>query len=350
MKKIFSLSFVLAVPVITGVLWTEIWSETVTTKKMAASIDLSNGSSAESSIHGIGFVEPVTEVRKLVFKVNGVISRCSAEIGQSCKKGSALMELDNHEQFAAMAVAEAEWKLEEFQLDKVLSGINPHQIEAAALKVDVLKEQVRYLAREHEKYRALVSRDSVSHSEYDRVLTELIQKRTELKQMDADLQHLKHHVRDEDRQLAIARVRVAKAKLDLARQHYEDTILRAPFDGTILELLKREGEGSSLFGTEPVAIFGDTSRLRVRAEVDERFVARLKVGQGVTVSGRGLAEQKYSGRVAIIKSIMGKKTVFSRSATERKDLDVIQLIIEMDKEFVAPIGLELDVEVFDSIP
>jgi multidrug efflux pump subunit AcrA (membrane-fusion protein) len=71
----------------------------------------------QKSIQGMGFVEPVTEVRKLVFKVDVVIARCPAEIGRTYKKGDVLMELDNREQLASIAVAEAEWKLAESERD-----------------------------------------------------------------------------------------------------------------------------------------------------------------------------------------------------------------------------------------
>ncbi len=63
------------------------------------------------------------------------------------------------------------------------------------------------------------------------------------------------------------------------------------------------------------------------------------------ISGRGLGNREYVGSIALVKSIMGKKTVFSGSATERKDLDVIQVMIELDKHLRAPIGLEVDVEI-----
>ena len=110
---------------------------------------------------------------------------------------------------------------------------------------------------------------------------------------------------------------------------------------------KEEARSSArLFDPELVALFGDPTRLRVRAGVDERVVAGLKIGQKATVFGRGLGARQHCGRVVLIKSIMGKKTVFSRSASERKDLDVIQVMVEMDQGFAAPIGLEVDVTVF----
>jgi HlyD family secretion protein len=42
---------------------------------------------------------------------------------------------------------------------------------------------------------------------------------------------------------------------------------------------------------------------------------------------------------------MGNKTVFNRAASERKDLEVIQVLIEIEPGFSAPIGLEMEVRV-----
>jgi hypothetical protein len=64
------------------------------------------------------------------------------------------------------------------------------------------------------------------------------------------------------------------------------------------------------------------------------------------VFGKGLRDREYPGRVVLIKPIMGTKTVFSRSSTERKDLDIVQVMLEMQADFSVPVGLEVDVKIF----
>jgi HlyD family secretion protein len=350
MKKTMFWSRMLCVPAIVVLVWLTGRGETITPAERRYEADLqARPPDTESSIQGIGFVEPVTEVRKLVFKVNGVIARCRAEVGHLYKKGEVLMELDDREQRAAISVAESDWRLAEFEREKVLSGIHPRQIESAARKVELLTEQLRYWQKEHERSKELITRGSLSRADFDKTFTESCQRKTELQQAEADLRLLQDHVRVEDCNLAAAKVKAAKAKLDLARQHQEDTILRAPCDGSVLELMKREGEGARLFDSEPVAIFGDTSRLQIRTEVDERFVDGLTAGQGAVVFGRGLGESRYPAHVVLIKKIMGKKTVFSHSASERKDLDVLQLMIRTEAELFAPVGLEVDVKIYHAV-
>jgi hypothetical protein len=49
--------------------------------------------------------------------------------------------------------------------------------------------------------------------------------------------------------------------------------------------------------------------------------------------------------VALVKRLMGNKTVFSHEASERKDLDVLQVLIDLPADFRAPLGLQVGVEV-----
>src|SRR5262249_10186985 len=157
------------------------------------------------------------------------------------------------------------------------------------------------------------------------------------------LQHLHNLITPERRLVAERQVDLASARRDQAAEILADMKLIAPTNGTILEILKREGEAVSSMTHEPTIIFGDLSHLRVRAEIDERYIRLLKQGQRAVISGRTLNEQKFTGKVTMVKGLMGKRTVFTRSSEERKDLDVLQVFIEMEKNFSAPAGLKVDV-------
>jgi multidrug resistance efflux pump len=162
---------------------------------------------------------------------------------------------------------------------------------------------------------------------------------------EARLAYLKKSVLPEDREVAAAQVRLAGAKLAWRRRQLEDTMLRAHCDGRVLEIIKRPGDGIRLADNEPVLLFGDPTRLRVRAEIEVRLARRLRAEQRVEVSGRGLGRESFTGEVAQVKEVMGPKTVFAQAVTERKNLDVLQLFVQMPEGFTAPIGLQIDVAV-----
>jgi HlyD family secretion protein len=237
-----------------------------------------------------------------------------------------------------------ELRLARAEREKVLAGINPFQVTAAESQVDLVKEQLRHLRKEMDRTSRLLGKAAVSEYESERTRTALVQQAAALRVAEAKHRFLTNFVRPEDRQLAETKVRLASARLELKRQRYRDTFLVAPSDGTVLEVLKREGEGAFLIDGEPMVIFGNLSRLRIRAEIDERYVREVRDGQRAVVFGRGLGKESFPGKVIAVRDIMGKRTMFSKAATERKDLDVVQVLIEMGKGFRAPVGLQVDVK------
>jgi len=67
-----------------------------------------------------------------------------------------------------------------------------------------------------------------------------------------------------------ADIKAAEAQLELAQTNLEVLTIRAPRDGTILQLNVREGEYAGTTPTEPLMILGDTEHLQIRADVDEQ--------------------------------------------------------------------------------
>jgi hypothetical protein len=83
----------------------------------------------------------------------------------------------------------------------------------------------------------------------------------------------------------------------------------------------------------------------VPAEVDERFVSQLAVGHEAIVTGCGQGCQDFFGHVTLVKPVMGKKTIFTHDAAERKNLDVIQVLIDLPEDLSAPLALQVEVAI-----
>jgi HlyD family secretion protein len=296
-------------------------------------------------VQGVGYVEPESEVHRLFFKVDGVIGQCPARPGDVLKKGDVVMALDDRDQRVDVAVAEAELELARARRCRTLAGIEPFAIAAAADKVDLLREQLRYADKEYDRNRGLLHHGAVSDFDNELTTTARVQREAQLRQAEAEFRHLKNYVRPEDRELADAEVRCAEARLGQARQRLWDTVLTAPFDGTVVEVLKREGDAQRVIDPQPVAVFADLRRLRIRVEIDERYARGVRAGQRAVAFGRSLGDETVAGRVVLVKQVMGKKTVFAQTAEERLDLDVLQVLIEPDGPFAAPAGLRVDVKV-----
>jgi HlyD family secretion protein len=302
------------------------------------------------SVQGVGYVEPITEVRRLVFRASGVIDECKVEVGQVVHKNDVLMALNHADLLAEIDSAKADLAVSEAERSKVLSGAHPQEIAAAEQRIAIEQAQVTLADKKMARYTQMLEHNASSQGELDDIVAEKSVAEASKQANEADLARLMALVRPEDSALAEAKVHQAEAHVADLQCQEQDAILRAPIDGTVLEILKRPGESAGFYEHEPVIIFGDVSQLRVRAEIDERSVSSLRVGQKARISGRGLGNATYAGAVTEIRQIMGKKTVFARTATERKDLDVVQVIVNPSEPFHAPVGLEVDVDLDVSNP
>ncbi len=296
-------------------------------------------------IQGVGYVEPVSEIRRLSFQTGGIIADCQVEVGQQVTQGSVLMTLYNGEEKTSLLLAQKQLQLAIAEREKILSGVNPYAIIAAEKEINSLTAETENSRREFARRQFLFQEGAISAAELDQFKINVIQNEEALNSAQAELSRLQTFVRTADRQLADAKVAVAKAQEAMAKQKLEKTRLRAPFSGTILEILRREGESVNAREPEPVILYANISKLRVRAEIDENYVTQLREGQQAIIFGRGLGNQEVMGQIVLIKQLMGKKTVFTRSATERKDLDVVQVFIDMPSDFSAPVGLEVDLKI-----
>jgi ABC exporter DevB family membrane fusion protein len=306
-----------------------------------------SGRSAPSSagvFEGIGYVEPASEVRRLMARTGGVIRSCAVRQGDVVRKGDLLLELDGSTQRADVELARTQLAQARADAADVGAGVNPYRLKVLERTLERLREKLRHARAEVERYEKLAGQ-GVSKQEYALAVTRRSQCEIELREQEAELLHLHNFVTPEKKALLAASIDQASARLRLAEERLKETRVTAPCDGTVLKLLKREGEGVSTFFPEPLLLFGDLSRLRVRAEIDERFVQRLRVGQKAEVYGRNLAGKTYAGKISEVEKIMGDKTVFTRAASERKDLNVLQVVIDMEDGFTAPVGLQVDVRI-----
>ncbi|AEG01552.1 HlyD family secretion protein [Methylomonas methanica] len=297
-------------------------------------------------IQGIGYVEPASEIRRLAFKHPGILDAYKVQLDQQVKAGSILAVQHNAEEQAAVAVAESQLLAAKADLEKVFAGINPNEIEAKKNAQRVSALDAEYARRKLERIKQLRSNKFASEDERDLAETNARLKQAENRRLIAETRFLSNFVRDVDKQLALAQVSVAEAQLQAAQQRLAETYLIAPIDGTVLERILREGESTFSVGSpEPAILLGDMSKLRVRAEIDENYALALQQGQKAVIFGRGLGEKEIPAHVTLVKKIMGKKTVFAKTATERKDIDVIQVFIEPDSSFQTPVGLEVNVKI-----
>src|SRR5207302_5676253 len=105
---------------------------------------------------------------------------------------------------------------------------------------------------------------------------------------------------------------VARAEWTLAQATLEKTRIRAPVDSTVLQVDARKGE-LAVPALEPaLLVLGDVSALRVRAEVDEQYLERIRVGQRVLVRTAAFRGREFDGKVVSIAHLVGPSRINAR--------------------------------------
>lgn len=95
-------------------------------------------------------------------------------------------------------------------------------------------------------------------------------------------------------------LRQAGIELAQAREELARTVLRAPFDGVVG--LAEVKPGDRVTSATVIATIDDRRQLQVRFSVPESYLARLAVGQPLTVVNPAFAPRRFDGRVALIDS------------------------------------------------
>ena len=150
--------------------------------------------------------------------------------------------------------------------------------------------------------------------------------------------------REEDVAFARADVQLAQAHLAEAQTRYDKTFIKSPINGIVLRKHHRNGESVSNSATtpDPVLTIGNTEMLRVRVDIDESDVNKVRMDQKAWVTADAFGKQKFSGHVVRIGELLGPKTIRNDEPTERVDRKFLEVLVELDPAANLPVGLRVD--------
>lgn len=288
-----------------------------------------------------GIVEPKSEAILVSAQVGGTLARVLVEEGDRISIGQVIAELVNDDYRARMTSAQAELAAREADARRVENGARAEERREAEAEVRQAEADLAHARADHARARELFDGQVISRAEMDRADQALrvssarfdaLRERQAL--VDAD-------AREEDRARAKANITLARARLDEARALYDKTVVRSPLDGVVLRRHARVGESVSTQFDSPIVTLADRSSLRVRMDVDETDVARIRVGQPAYVTADAFGTRRFPGTVLRVGQILGKKNVRTDEPTEHVDQKVLETLIELEDGRELPIGLRV---------
>ena len=295
-----------------------------------------------SLIAAPGRVEPISEEIRVASEISGKLRAVPVEEGDSVRRGQVVAVLENDDYRAQVASGEARLAERQAVLRRVVNGARDQERRASWEAVEEAKAVLENARAEAERRESLYQKGVIAREESDRAERE---RKVAEARYERELQRhrtVDDETREEDIAKAKADVRLARAELDEAQARLEKSYIKSPIDGIVLRKHLKEGESVSEMRDMPIVTVADTARLRVRVDVDETDVSKLRIDQRAYVVADAYGEKKFLGRVIRIGGMLGKKQIRTDEPTERVDTKILETLIELDGDSKLPVGLRVD--------
>lgn len=151
--------------------------------------------------------------------------------------------------------------------------------------------------------------------------------------------------------IAEARVVTARAEIDSATAQMQSFAtqlerlpVRAPIDGTVLQVNVRPGEFAPAQPlADPLVVMGRLDPLHIRADIDEADVPRFRPDAKAWASPRGAADRRVALTLVRVEPFVVPKRSLTGAGTERVDTRVLRVVYSFDpKALPAFPGQQMD--------
>jgi HlyD family secretion protein len=186
------------------------------------------------------------------------------------------------------------------------------QLSQAEAQLPILQVQYDAAVREEVRLKRLIAENATSQQAYEQAQDRTLQLKAQLDAQKTSIQ-------------------LVRAQLAEANYQVELYVIRAPTAGTIVRRYANPGSGASTFNVTAMFQIQPDSQRIVRAEVEERSLTQVKVGQGVEIVPESDQEKAYPGKVLRIAGVMGSRKLRSDDPSERADERVVEVVVDAEQ-------------------
>ena len=260
----------------------------------------------EQTVAASGIIEAVNENVRIAPPTAGLIIKMFVVVGDQVTEQAPLFQLDGRDLRAQLLSREA--------------AIPPlqAQIDEQKYRIGDLDTQLRRLKSVHDER-------AVSDDDLKRTWYALEMAKRSLQRFDANLKQ-------------------AIAQRDEIALLLDRLTVRAPRNGTVLQVNVRAGEYATPGSSEPLMLLGETQRLQIRADVDEVNAPMVAPQAAAVASLKSMAGTKIPLTFVRIEPYVVPKKSLTGENIERVDTRVLQIIYRFDRPpFPVYAGQQVDV-------
>lgn len=326
------------------------WGPVITEDKAQSTSAKAPETAAESSARqptwaasATGRVEPQSGEVRITAEVPGKIEVIGVDVNDRVKEGDLLIRLNDEDAITKVAAASAEADVRVRERDEEnVKGLADDR--RTAKDAVATAERAVFGARQSfDDALAELRGGTGSQEVVDKARSELKDAEKKLDEKRAELATVNAKTGMPLATRLESGLAIARAELSAAELAVERTRIRAPFDGTVLNLIGKEGEIAVPSPGNTLLVFGDLARMKVRAEVEERDAAKIRVGQRAVVRADAFPDQEFTGRVSSVAQSLSTPRIATRGPRRPNDVEVLEAVIDLDGLPPLLTGMRVDV-------
>jgi HlyD family secretion protein len=288
-----------------------------------------------------GRVEPCSGQVRLGSAATGIVDKILVKTNDKVFAGEPLIHLADDELRARLAAAETQVSIRERARDE-------RGATGSAKTRRNAEDAVADGERDVQNARAAVDRAAARRRTSAASEADLTAARLALTRAQNELATRQERLRtvEDDSPLPTTlegQLSVARSEYNEARSVLDKTTLRAPIDGTVLEVNVRVGELVSPNLPQPPMQLADLSSLCVRAELDERDIASVKPRQAVIARATALPGREFEGTVSSIPPLVEPGRLEQSGSHNQSNVDVVRIMIELKPAEELMTGMKVDI-------
>jgi RND family efflux transporter MFP subunit len=239
------------------------------------SVDRVEKRTIERTLSFVGNLEPIDKAT-IVPDISGKLWKIYVDVGERVKKGQVLAELDHRHI--------------DLQLEQARAGFE-------VAKANLEDARTNYLRMEK-----LYKENAISSQQFEKIKLAYESAQSQFQQ--------------------------AQAALNLAQYQRDVSIMKAPFDGVIVERLAEEGDVINPmmggFGSRGgVLVLMNFSKIKVDIDVSEKDILQIKKGQRAYLEVSSIPDRRFIGEVTIVNLAADSMTKTFKVRTEFENPDLL---------------------------
>jgi len=219
--------------------------------------------------------------------LGGALTNLAVARGDTVKSGQLLFALERQSEAAAVAQAEQNLTQTQAQLEDMLKGRRPTEMESLAAQLERAQAGLKLSAAEFARRERLTGSEVISKEELDQARAQREADQAQVNQLTADLATAKLGGREDAIRAAQAGVEAQRAALDKAKWSFDQKQQFTPANAAVHDTLYRPGE--YVAAQNPVVVLLPPENLKVRFFVPQATLPQIKTGQAVSVKPDGAA-------------------------------------------------------------